>query len=214
MKRKVIAAIIGAAGMIGLATSSYGQGQVWFNTYSSTGYFPVTYKQAQTLLGLSGPSAGVNVDAELGFALGANQTSGFTLIPSTIIALSSQPAPVNGSGPVETGYITGGVVSGGIPGYTSGPITFEILAWVASGSGASGPGGTFCWLWLSMIQQIRCTFGLNHPFLLVHRHPLVIFLQSLPGNAVMTTPVPEPTTLALAGLGGLASLVALRRKKA
>jgi hypothetical protein len=28
-----------------------------------------------------------------------------------------------------------------------------------------------------------------------------------------TTPAPEPTTLALAGLGGLASLVALRRKK-
>jgi hypothetical protein len=27
-------------------------------------------------------------------------------------------------------------------------------------------------------------------------------------------PVPEPTTLALAGLGGLASLVALRRKQA
>jgi PEP-CTERM motif len=32
-------------------------------------------------------------------------------------------------------------------------------------------------------------------------------------NVVLTSPVPEPTTLALAGLGGLASLVALRRKK-
>jgi hypothetical protein len=32
-------------------------------------------------------------------------------------------------------------------------------------------------------------------------------------NVVLTTPTPEPTTLALAGLGGLASLVALRRKK-
>jgi hypothetical protein len=31
--------------------------------------------------------------------------------------------------------------------------------------------------------------------------------------ALTTTPAPEPTTLALAGLGGLASLVALRRKK-
>jgi hypothetical protein len=32
-------------------------------------------------------------------------------------------------------------------------------------------------------------------------------------NVVLTSPAPEPTTLALAGLGGLASLVALRRKK-
>jgi len=32
-------------------------------------------------------------------------------------------------------------------------------------------------------------------------------------NAITVSPVPEPTTLALAGLGGLASLVALRRKQ-
>src|ERR1700690_3603774 len=110
MKRNVIAAVLGAAGMVGLAASSYGQGQINFDTYSSTGYFPVTYSaQAQTALGLSGPSAGVNVDAELGYFVGTSSNpTDFTLIPSTISALNPVADAVNGTGPVETGYIVDG----------------------------------------------------------------------------------------------------------
>jgi hypothetical protein len=211
MKRKVIAMVIGAVGVVGLTTSSYGQGQVAFDTYSSTGYFPVTYSaQAQTLLGLSGPGAGQNVDAELGYFIGtADGSSVFTFLSQTITPLAPDSAPPDGIGTAITGYIRGGAVTGGIPGYTSGPISFEILAWVATGNGAgggtfntSGYNGTFEWTESSLPQV-----GPSAP---------ATFFQSLTGNAVLnpTAPVPEPTTLALAGLGGLASLVALRRKKA
>ena len=43
--------------------------------------------------------------------------------------------------------------------------------------------------------------------------PTGSFSGSIFANGVAPTPVPEPTTLALAGIGGLASLVAMRRRK-
>jgi len=207
MKRKVIATIIGATGLVGMAVSSYGQGQVAFNTYASTGYFPVTYSaQAQALLGV-GLGAGPNVDVEFGYALGAGQTSGFTLVPATIQAVGTDTAKINGSGPVVAGYIEGGIVPGGIVGYTSGPVTFEILAWVASGNGAGG--GTFA----TSLYNGTFTWTDSIPAASVGSTAPAAFFSALTGNAVLN-PVPEPTTLALAGLGGLASLVALRRKNA
>jgi hypothetical protein len=209
MKRKVIAAVLGAAGLVGLAASSYGQGQIEFNTYASTGYYPVTYgSAAQTALGVGQYAVGPNVDAELGYFIGTYSAGTvFTLIPSTIQAVGTDTAPVNGTGPSAKGYIEGGTVAGGIPGYTSGPISFEILAWIASGNGAgggtfasSGYNGTFKW-----VDSIASgNVGASAPPAL---------FSALTGNAVLT-PTPEPSTLALAGLGGLASLVALRRKKA
>jgi len=210
MKRKVIAAVIGAAGLVGLTASSYGQGQIEFNTYASTGYFPVTYSSAaQTALGV-GLGAGPNVDVELGYFLGTSSNPAqFTLIPSTIQAVGTTPEPIDGTGPTVAGYVQGGPVSGGIPGYTSGTLSFEILAWVASGNGhgggtyaTSGYNGSF--IWTDSIPAANV--GASSP---------AAFFSALTGNAVLTaTAVPEPTTLALAGLGGLASLVMLRRKRA
>jgi hypothetical protein len=215
MKRNVIAAVLGAAGLVGLATSSFGQGQIAFDTYSSVGYYPVTYgAAAQTALGLSGPSAGVNVDAELGYFVGAlSANTVFTLIPSTISALNNVSGPESpGTGPNLTGFIRSGAVAGGIPGVTTAgaPVSFEILAWVASGAGAAGGtynsvggySGSFKWQDTFNAANIGSTAGAG-------------FFQDLTGNAVLNlvTPVPEPTTLALAGLGG-AALLALRRKKA
>jgi hypothetical protein len=210
MKRKIVASVIGAAALVGLAASSYGQGQINFNTYASTGYFPVTYSQlSQTLLGVGQYSAGANVDAELGYFVGTSSNpSDFTLIPSTIIALGSDTEPVNGVGSPVGGYIEGGTVTGGIPGVTAAsPVSFEILAWVASGNGAGG--GTYAtsgyigsFIWTDSFNAIN--IGQIAP---------AGYFQNLTGNAVLN-PVPEPGTLALAGLGGLASLIAFRRKKA
>ena len=209
MKKNVIATVIGAAGLIGLAASSYGQGQIFFNTYASAGYYPVTYSaQAQTALGV-GLGAAPNVSVELGYFIGtATAGSVFTLLSSTIQAVGTSTAPsAGGSGPVCAGFVQGGVVSGGIPGYSSGPISFEILAWVASGSGSlggtyatSGYHGSFSW------TEASINSGASTP---------AAYFKNLSGNAVLTpTAVPEPTTLALAGLGGLASLIMLRRKNA
>jgi len=208
MKRKVIASVIGAAALVGLSASSYGQGQVFFNTYASTGYYPVTYgAQAQTALSTGQYSAGPNVDVELGYFLGtSSDASQFTLIPATIEALGTDPQAVNGTGPSATGYIEGGTIAT-ISSYTSGPISFEILAWVASGNGAGD--GSFTG---SRYSDVNNIFTWTESSIATGQSAAGYF-QALNGNAVLN-PVPEPTTLALAGLGGLASLMAFRRKKA
>jgi hypothetical protein len=205
MKRKVIAAVIGA---VGLAATSYGQGNIIFNTYVTTPYWPIVYGAGTGAL--QGTGAGVNVDAELGYFIGtATSAAQFTLLPASIIAVSATAnAPANGSGPSLSGYITGPALQ--IPGYTSGPISYEILAWVASGVG-SGPGGSFAASTIN--DSANPLFWTESSVPAGPSTPAGNFL-ALPGEVVMTTPVPEPTTLALAGLGGLASLVAMRRKKA
>jgi hypothetical protein len=212
MKRKVIASVIGAAALVGLAASSYGQGQVFFNTYASTGYFPVTYgAQAQTALNVGQYSAGPNVDVELGYFLGtSSDASQFTLIPSTIEALGTDSQAVNGTGPSATGYIEGGTIAT-ISSYTSGPISFEILAWVASGNGAGAGAGAGSFAG-SQYSDFNNIFTWTEPSIATGQSAAGYF-QALNGNAVLN-PVPEPSTLALAGLGGLASLMAFRRKKA
>jgi len=210
MKRKVIAAVLGAAGLVGLATSSYGQGQILFNTYESTGYYPVTYgAAAQTALSVGQYAVGPNVDVELGYFVGAlSANTSFTLIPSTIQAVGTTPEAVDGTGPSAVGYIQGGAVAGGIPGVTTAgaPVSFEILAWIASGAGSGG--GTYANSLYNGVYKWQDSFAINN---IGASAPAGLF-SALGGNAVLT-PVPEPTTLALAGLGG-AALLALRRKKA
>jgi hypothetical protein len=186
MKRKVLASVLGAVGLVGLSVSSYGQGQVIFDNYDVTPYFPVVY--AGTLA-----KAQADVSVELGYALGANQTTGFTLIPESMTAIN--PALLGG------GFFQGpGVL---IPTYVSGPITFEIQGWTTDG------GTTFAnaaWSTLNSPYMWTETSIPTSP------SPAGSF-AGLNGNIILT-PTPEPTTLALAGLGGLASLVAFRRKQA
>jgi hypothetical protein len=193
MKRKVLAAVLGVAGLVGMSVSSHAQGTVAFDNYGSSPYYPVIY--GSTIQGvapnLAGTSAGSNVSVELGYFIGTF-TSGsvWTLIPSSITSINpALSAPAGGSGPSVTGYFQGPAVQ--IPGYTAGAISFEIIA--------SAPGyvGTLQWV---------------EPSIATSPSPAGFF-TALPGSTVLL-PVPEPTTLALAGLGGLASLVAFRRKQA
>jgi hypothetical protein len=206
MKRKVIAAVLGTVGLVSLAASSYGQGEETFNTYVSTGYWPIVYGAGTG--GLQGQGAGVNVDAELGYFIGtATGSSIFTLLPSSITAVSATAnAPADGAGPSLSGYILGPAVS--IATYTSGPISFEILAWAASGTG-SGLGGTLA---TSTINDSSAPLIWTEPSIPVGILSNPGFFAALPGETILTS-VPEPTTLALAGLGGLVSLLAYRRKQ-
>jgi PEP-CTERM motif len=207
MKRKALAVVLGVAGMLGMAASSYGQGNIIFNTYASSPYYPIVYGSvAQGVdASLAGTGAGQNVEAELGYFIGTSSSpSDFTLIPSSITPVIAATEPPNGVGSAISGYLAGPTLS--ITGYSSGPISFEILAWVASGTGAGG--GTFA------------TSGYNGS--LIWTEPSIASGQSpagyftaMPGDVTMlpTSPVPEPSTWALAGLGALAFL-AFRRKKA
>jgi hypothetical protein len=203
MKKKVLASVMGVAGLLGLTASSHGQGQIIFDNYGASPYYAVVYSaQAQAELGL--PSAGAlgNVSVELGYALGANQTTGFTLIPSSITAINPalSQGDAGGAGPVTTGWFQGPLAL--IP--TVGPVTYEILGWVASGNGAGG--GT----WDTSNYHGSALFTEQSVGSIAN--PANNF-SGMTGDIVLN-PVPEPTTLALAGLGGLASLVAFRRKQA
>jgi hypothetical protein len=209
MKRKVIAAVIGAAGVLGMAASSYGQGQIIFNTYITTPYAPVAYGAGTGAL--QGTGAGANVDAELGFFIGtATGSSVFTLVPSSITAINTTDLTpgVFANDPVGNGYIAGPATQ--IPGYTAGPVSFEILAWAASGVG-SGAGGTYASSTINDASDIEEWTEASIPA--GASTPAGQF-AAFPGNVILlTTSVPEPTTLALAGLTGLVSLLAYRRKQ-
>jgi len=189
MKLKVFSAIIGAAGLGGLAVTSFGQGSVFFDNYSATPYYPIVYFSA------GGPRAGGNVSAELGYALGANQTTGFTLIPSSITAVN----PILGDMIKSGGYFQGLAVI--IPNYVSGPITFAIFAWTTNG-GTTLANATF--------NNAQFPTIWTEPSIALLPNPAGVF-TALPGPIVIG--MPEPSTLALTGLGALASLAAFRRQR-
>jgi hypothetical protein len=193
MKRKTIAAVLGA---VGLAATSYGQGYINFNNYEATPYYAVMYgTQGQGIPALlAGTAAGPEVSVEMGYEFGT-QTS-FTLVPSSITPISGTiSAPDNGVGPSIGGWYLGPTIT--IPGYASGSVTFEAIATVNSGA-AAGDSGKLIWT----EPATAIATGLSAPG----------FFTGLTGDLVIVG-VPEPTTLALAGLGG-AALLALRRKKA
>jgi hypothetical protein len=181
MKSKILSSVIGAAGLAGLVGTSYGQGAIFFDNYGATPYYPIVYFG-------SGNLAGADVSAELGYALGANQTAGFTLIPSSITAVNAQ----------TPGYFEGPVVI--IPNYTSGPITFEILAWTTDG-GTTFANSPYSNYWFPTIW--------TEPSISLLPAPAGDF-TALPGNIVI---LPEPSALALAGLGAMVSLVAFCRRQ-
>jgi len=101
------------------------------------------------------------------------------------------------TGALGLGYFDGGVVT--IPGYVSGPVSFEIWAALPDGSFV-GRSGSWTESSISGPGNPAGSFG--------DAGVMPNFLVAA------ANPVPEPTTLALAGLGGLASLVAFRRKQA
>jgi len=194
MKKTVIIAVLGLAASV---ASSYAQGFIAFNSYVANAGAGATTSFS---FGSSGFVPG-SFTAELFFALGtvsdpvtqSSATSvltpptGFTAIPSSIVNFDAS----------GDGYFQGGTVT--IPGYTSGAVSFQVVATgVVNGVTWYGRSGSFTESTIANSASAPLTsFGDNG--------------TGLPSFVV--APVPEPTTLALAGLGGLASLVALRRKQ-
>jgi hypothetical protein len=194
MKKSIFIAVLGVAAVA--ATSSYGQGYVVFSSYvANAGVGAFTGFFASPSTGVAGSS----YTASLYYALG-------TVTDPVNGTAQSITSPVSGAFTLYTGanatstfntpssgYFDGGLAT--IPNYSSGPISFEI--WV---TGPNEVGRSGAWTESSIIASSAVPAG------------------NFGDNGVMpnflVAPVPEPTTLALAGLGGLASLVALRRKQA
>jgi hypothetical protein len=207
MKKTIVASILGLAATVGVSTS-YGQGNLVFGNYnfSSTPNYsaPVTY---------NGQVVGSDFSAELLYSpSGAAGT--FNVIPGTLTPFYGtglgDSADGGGLFPASATQITSG------QGYTA-PSNgsalaayFEVYAFNTAQVGSYAAG------------NIAGTSGVVHFSTLATAFNLHLAGDMFADNSDVVTPltgftvsaVPEPTTLALAGLGGLASLIALRRKQA
>jgi len=202
MKKSVIIAILGVAASV---ATSYGQGYIAFDSYIANSFASAnTYN-----FGTTTPVADSTYNAALFYAIGTVSDPVTESLLSSVISdptgMTAFSGTITGAQPYPT-PISGGVFGGPgltIPGYSGGAITFEVIAYNGSSydnSTSRGRSGSFT---MNSIRTdgIDSAFGDNGA-------PMPNFVVG------SVTPVPEPTTLALAGLGGLASLVAFRRKQA
>ena len=204
MKKSVLFGIIGMAAGV---ASTYGQGFISLDNYSAGPRPLVTFGAG------SGGTVGAGVTGGtwtvgLYFALGnvaGDATSGNGAV-SGLLAL--------GTGGSAAGATTG-FLSGGYAGLFANSTAFQ--ATVAT----PGNGGT------TVTVEVVAYNGANYASSTIRGHSSAFQMLAFAGTAFSATvgdpgamstfgvtPVPEPTTLALAGLGGLASLVMLRRKNA
>jgi PEP-CTERM motif len=195
MKKIIVASILGIAASTAMVTSSYGQGQLIFGNYSEGGAIsaPVTYASG-------GLAVGSEFTAQLLYS--ATGTAGtFTpVVGATASFLATDGDTADGAGlfPAETATVLG---------YVSGNAFFEIEAYNGSSYANSLITGISSVVELSTLATAANT--LPQGSMLSDNTAAIVPLTSF-----TVASVPEPTTLALAGLGGLASLVAFRRKKA
>jgi len=199
MKKTIIMAALGLAAS---AVSSYGQGSVIFSSYSANGTAGVA-----TYLGLGGSTTTIpsSFHADLYAVAGAFSDPVNTSVSTSITAL-----PAAGLTDLGILGVTYSQSYNGLNYFNSGPvatptptgagITFEVVAFNGSSyanSTVRGRSGSF-----TMASLNAAPAPLNH-----------LGDNGQPFPVMYVTSVPEPTTLALAGLGGLASLVALRREE-
>jgi hypothetical protein len=200
MKKSVV---IIALGLAVSAVSSFAQGQMTFNSYladNSLGV-PIYFSTA-----LGGGLVGAGYEADLAYSLTPfTDTSGNGAL-NPLLSLSGAGTPsVNnvvtpfGTSGTQLGYFQGALNFQLTPYTTGTTVYFEVLAYqISAGSYAA-----------STVRGHSAVFSstlIDGPAL-----PQDIGLAGF--ATYMVASVPEPTTLALAGLGGLASLVAFRRKQ-
>jgi len=216
MKRTIVASILGIAGSVAMVSTSHAQGTVYFQNYSSTGISaPVTFASSgHAVTGGVGPSVAGNgvggeFTADLLYSIG--NTGTYTLLTSALAGQSPGPAgypapftygsghdgPVTGTGGAIPGFFLGGVLT--IPGYTSGSIAFVVEAF--NGTSYTDSTGSGLWRGQSAPDVLSSIATGTTP---------TGYLTGLTGFTVSS--VPEPTTLAFAGMG-LLSLLAIARRK-
>jgi len=217
MKKAIVASVLGLAASV---ATTFGQGIVQFNNYVSSTFQAVTYGA-----GVAGHTAGANVDnanveVALFYALGnltsdttsqfltaAGSAVGTTFIDTTLNTL----ATYGGTGP--GGYYDDGTTITLAGWTTSSTATFMIEAWDSTGGATFSTPGTLEGTSALWTETVDATYPASLsgygivPSSVGSPEPML----NGPLGVVMT--VPEPTTLALAGLGSLASLVAFRRKQ-
>jgi len=198
MKRTVIALAIGLVGTVVSTLSTNAQGFVVLDNYASSGQI-VTYGAG------SGGTLGTGISSA--FTVGVYYGLGTVSVsadPTGIADPSTLGAIVLGSGPGATtpvlsnpGYFSS-TSSFNVGGSAGGTVTLEIVAY----NGASYAAST--------VRGHSTAFQIAD---VANTAPVPAYVgTSMPGFSVFAVSVPEPTTFALAGLGGL-SLMLFRRRK-
>jgi hypothetical protein len=202
MKKSIVLAILGIAAAAG--TTAYGQGTVVFKNYFASTSPTINFN-----------ATGVTPASKEGLALGSSLSAellwfnGLTANPAALSVVAGSLTPF-GSGPTADGDIAGfaGLFIGSVvtlPGYVSGLATFQVD--VFGTEGANSYAGS------SALFTMTPATGASPPPGFNQVQVGVGSIQYNPGSYSVIDSVPEPTTMALGGLG-LAAMMFIRRKKA
>lgn len=195
--------ILSALAVASLSLSSYSQGVITFDASASSG-----------VVQLNGATdTATDINAALLYFNGSSYVPFVTMLLSdTTPTLGNFTVPSTQSAGGDVSTFGGGVLydnSGNtyqLPSLTAGTVvSFEVQGWLGAFS-------TFA----QAAAASGATFGVTGPFnetLSAAASPINAALDAMPNLNLLTSPVPEPTTIALAGLGG-ASLLLFRRRKA
>jgi len=208
-----------------LTGSSNAQGTVYFQNYTSAGN-TVTLDAPVTFASSGHPVTGGAVSSTAGFGVGGEFTAAllysvgntgtYTLLtfansgatasgpfgyPTGFTFAGNTPdGPSGGRSGATPGYFVGAGVK--IPTYVSGSIAFEVEAY--NGTSYANSVGAGLWRGVSAPDVLASIATGTTP---------TGYLTGLTGFTVSTSAVPEPTTLAFAGMGMLSLLAIARRKK-
>jgi len=197
--KKLALTLLGVAA----ATSMYGQGQFTFNDLNSTAAITIGASNGVSGQGAAGNFVGTGYTASLYYGpAGSTSYSQLTLFPgaNTVFFGNSTADPDQTGG---AGLFDGGTVT--LP--TTGTVDIGVAVWW-SGAGASGAATSYA---QAVADGYNTGTSALLPIALATGTQFPVALDNLASFTVVGV-VPEPTTLALCGLGA-ASLLLFRRKK-
>jgi hypothetical protein len=203
MKKTLVIGLIS----LGAIISSYGTGYVYFDNYTPSPYMPVVYGSSHGAL--AGQSvADPNVHVDLLYFIGTTSNPSQLTDLHLSVPISSDRTDSFGN----YGYFFGPAVF--IPGYVSGPVTFEVEAWQRAGPfggatyAASLDRGVSALWQESSLQTILYSPSPDNT---------LNYFAGLPGPdrapLLAINLIPEPSAYALSALGAACLLLARRKSK-